>query len=210
MDSAEEARDYDAMDHAQVNRAFVVDLLAFRRPQGKILDVGTGTALIPIEFCKQSPHGSITAVDAAHHMLKVAQANVDRAGLSSRIKLQHGDAKKMPFADGTFDAIMSNSIVHHIPDPENVLQEIARVVKPGGVVFLRDLMRPNDDAAVKHLVRTYAGDANQGQQKMFEDSLRAALTLDEIRAMVGRLGFDPAQVRQNSDRHWTWAGIKGS
>ena len=77
MDSAEEARDYDAMDHSTVNRVFVADFLAaWRSPRrGRILDCGTGTAQIPIEFCRQSREGRIVAVDAARHMLEVAQAH---------------------------------------------------------------------------------------------------------------------------------------
>jgi ubiquinone/menaquinone biosynthesis C-methylase UbiE len=208
MDSAEEAKDYDAMDHAQVNRAFVSDFLAFWRPHGTILDVGTGTAQIPIEFCRQSPTGSVVGVDAAHHMLAVAQANVDRAGLQQRLRLQACDAKKLPFDNASFDAVMSNSIVHHIPEPFDVLKEMVRLVVAGGVLFVRDLLRPDDDATVKHLVSTYAGTANAGQQKMFEESLRAAMTLAEVRDMVSRLGFDPASVQQNSDRHWTWRGTR--
>jgi len=210
MDSAEEASDYDAMDHAQVNRALVADFLAFWRPHGTVLDVGTGTAQIPIEFCRQTQAANLVAIDAAHHMLRVAQANVDRAGLGTRIHLQACDAKKLPFADRSFDAVMSNSIVHHIPEPFEVLKEMTRVVAPGGVLFVRDLLRPQDDSAVKHLVKTYAGAANLNQQKMFEDSLRAALTVEEVRDLVRRLAFDPKGVRQTSDRHWTWSGQAGS
>ena len=51
---------------------------------------------------------------------------------------------------------------------------------------------------------TYAGDANAHQQKMFADSLHAALSLDEIRRLVSTLGFDFADVQQTTDRHWTW------
>jgi len=54
-------------------------------------------------------------------------------------------------------------------------------------------------------VQLYAGDANAHQRKMFDDSLRAALTLDEIRSLVTRVGFDPHAVKQTSDRHWTWS-----
>ena len=75
-------------------------------------------------------------------------------------------------------------------------------------MFVRDLLRPDDDAAVRHLVQTYAGNANAHQRQMFEDSLRAAVTLDEVRAMLAQLGFDPATVRQNSDRHWTWSMVR--
>jgi ubiquinone/menaquinone biosynthesis C-methylase UbiE len=205
MDSAEEAHDYDAMDHSQVNRVFVVDLLAVWRQHGQVLDVGTGTAQIPIEFCRQSPEANVVAIDAAAHMLRVGQANVDRAGFASHIRLQTCDAKQMPFADRSFDAVMSNSIVHHIPEPFAVLQEIVRVTAPGGVIFVRDLLRPDDDTAVRNLVQTYAGDANAHQQKMFDDSLRAALTLEEMRGMVRRLGLEPTSVRQTTDRHWTWS-----
>jgi ubiquinone/menaquinone biosynthesis C-methylase UbiE len=207
MDTPEEARDYDAMDHNTVNRVFVSDFRAVSRLSGSILDVGTGTAQIPIELCQQLQDVHVTAIDAAAHMLAVARENVRRAGLGERITLQRCDAKKMPFPDRTFAAIISNSIVHHIPEPFAVLRESCRVVVPGGVLFIRDLLRPEDDAAVRHLVQTYAGDANAHQQKMFDDSLRAALALDEVRAMVTRLGFDAATVRQNSDRHWTWTAV---
>jgi ubiquinone/menaquinone biosynthesis C-methylase UbiE len=204
MDTAEEARDYDAMGHMEVNRVFVQDFLAVWAGQGPILDVGTGTALIPIEFCRQSPNGSIVAVDAAGHMLAVARENVRKAGLDPRITCQLVDAKRMPFVDGSFPAVISNSIVHHIPDPRAVFAEIARVAAPGVTIFVRDLLRPADEATLKQLVRTYAGDANARQQKMFAESLHAALALDEVRALVAGVGFDPAGVRQTTDRHWTW------
>jgi ubiquinone/menaquinone biosynthesis C-methylase UbiE len=210
MDTPEEARDYDAMDHSTVNRVFVADFLVACPTVGNnVLDVGTGTAQIPIELCRQLPGVHVTALDAAAHMLALAQANVRRAGLESAIRLQQCDAKKMPFADRTFSAIISNSIVHHIPEPFGVLREMRRVVAAGGTLFIRDLLRPGDNATVKHLVQTYAGDANAHQQKMFEDSLRAALTLDEVKEMVKRLRFDPLTVRQNSDRHWTWSLVIG-
>jgi hypothetical protein len=61
---------------------------------------------------------------------------------------------------------------------------------------------------VRQLVRTYAGEANAHQRQMFEDSLRAALTLDEVRALVAGLGFDRDTARQTTDRHWTWSAVK--
>ena len=78
MDSPEEARDYDAMDHGAVNRAFVVDFLAAWNGENPILDVGTGTALIPIELCRQAPAARVVAVDLAEHMIRLAEENVRR------------------------------------------------------------------------------------------------------------------------------------
>jgi ubiquinone/menaquinone biosynthesis C-methylase UbiE len=204
MDNPEEARDYDAMDHSAVNRAFVADFLAAWDGRGPVLDLGTGTALIPIEFCRQSPAGDVVAVDAAAHMIALARENVRRAGFASRIKLEQVDAKGMPFPAGSFPAVMSNSIVHHIPDPQTVFAEIARVAAPGATIFVRDLLRPADAATLRHLVETYAGDANAHQKAMFAESLHAALTVAEVREVVAAIGFDPAGLRQTTDRHWTW------
>ena len=204
MDTPEEARDYDAMDHSAVNRVFVADFLAVWDGRGPILDVGTGTALIPIEFCRQSPTGNVVAVDAAAHMLELARTNVGRAGFADRVTCQLVDAKRMPFDDYSFPAVMSNSIVHHIPDPRMVFAEIARVATPDATIFVRDLLRPPDLETLNHLVETYAAGANAHQKKMFAESLHAALTVDEVRALVAGVGFDPAGVRQTSDRHWTW------
>jgi ubiquinone/menaquinone biosynthesis C-methylase UbiE len=208
MDSAEEARDYDAMDHSQVNRVFVADFLSFWDRQGPVLDVGTGTAQIPIELCRQVPDVKIVAIDLAEHMLQVGQDNVRQAGFQGRLRLEAQDAKKLPCPPDSFGAVISNSIVHHIPDPKTVLAQMVRVVKPGGTLFVRDLLRPDNDDMVRHLVHTYAGSANAHQQQMFEDSLRAALSLSEIRALVADLGFDAATVRQTTDRHWTWQAHK--
>lgn len=208
MDSEAEARDYDSMDHSAVNRVFVADFLAVWNGQGPILDAGAGTAQIPIELCKQHPRAEVTAIDLAEHMLTLGRENVRRAGFDKRIRLERQDAKSLPYADGAFGAVISNSIVHHIPEPGRVLAEMVRVVRPGGSIFIRDLLRPPDDATVRHLVATYAGDANAHQQQMFDDSLRAALTLDEIRALISRLHLDPGHVRQTTDRHWTWQTTK--
>jgi ubiquinone/menaquinone biosynthesis C-methylase UbiE len=137
-------------------------------------------------------------------MLRVGRENVRRAGVGDRLWLERHDAKRLPFADSAFAALMSNSIVHHIPEPRAVLAEMVRVTVAGGLLFVRDLARPSDDAAVRHLAVSYAGDANAHQQALFEASLRAALTLGEVRELVGGLGHDPAAVQLTSDRHWTW------
>jgi ubiquinone/menaquinone biosynthesis C-methylase UbiE len=204
MDSAEEAGDYDAMDHSGVNRVFVADFLAFWDEQNPVLDVGTGTAQIPIELCRSHAAAEVVGVDLAEHMLKVGRDNVRRAGFQGRVRLERCDAKKLPYAAGAFAAVISNSIVHHIPEPRLVLAEMVRVVRKGGGLFVRDLLRPADELGVRQLVATYAGDANAHQQRMFADSLRAALTLEEIRGLVSSLNSDPAEVWQTTERHWTW------
>jgi SAM-dependent methyltransferase len=233
MDSPAEAADYDAMDHAEVNQRFVDDLLTacsnsefrIRNSESKaeagdhsefcilnsaldILDLGTGTALIPIEVCKRLPSCRVMAADAAVSMLELARYNVEVHSLTSRIELAQVDAKKLPFADGLFDVVMSNSIVHHIPEPMDVIREAVRVTKPGGLLFFRDLLRPDSESELESLVATYTAGASDNQQRMFGESLHAALSLQEIRGLVVSLGFGADSVQQTSDRHWTWAGVR--
>jgi ubiquinone/menaquinone biosynthesis C-methylase UbiE len=204
MDTLDEVLDYDAMDHSEVNRAFVDDLLASATIGQDVLDLGTGTARIPILLCECHPDVRVMAVDLAPTMLDVARNNVELASLTERIMLDLVDAKCLPFEEGRFDLVMSNSLIHHIADPRGLLAEAVRVVAPGGLVFIRDLLRPNDDDEVRRLVETYAGGECEHARQMFDDSLRAALNLSEIRALVRELGADPASVQQTTDRHWTW------
>jgi ubiquinone/menaquinone biosynthesis C-methylase UbiE len=208
MDTPEEARDYDSMDHSQVNRVFVADFLAVWHGRNPILDVGAGTAQIPIELCRQSSAANIVAIDLAEEMLKVGRNNVRAAGLQSRLRLECIDAKHMPYSAGAFAAVISNSIVHHIPEPKHVLAEMVRVLQPGGILFVRDLLRPIDAVHLNHLVEEYAAGANEHQKQMFSESLNAALTLDEVRSLILPLGFDPISVQQSTDRHWTWTAVK--
>jgi ubiquinone/menaquinone biosynthesis C-methylase UbiE len=220
MDTAEEAADYDSMDHSEVNRRFVEDLLAAIRSADfftdqrtlRILDLGTGTALIPIELCRTLESGCVSAADAAHHMLRLANQNIATAGLTSRIHPQLCDAKRLPFGEGEFDCVVSNSIVHHLPEPISALREAVRVARPGGVLFFRDLLRPASIEERDRLVDLYAPAAGLSaaadhQRAMFSDSLNAALTLAEIRSLVAELGFAAETIRQTSDRHWTWKSL---
>jgi len=204
MDTEDEAREYDLMDHSEVNRRFVSDFLAVHQEGWKILDVGTGTALIPIELCQREKRAIVLAVDAALHMLERAAVNVAGAGLVGRIHLKQVDAKGLPYDDRSFGAVISNSIVHHIPQPRGVVAEMARVLAPGGTLFVRDLLRPADDAMVNYLVTTYAGNATKTQRDLFEQSLRAALSHEEARGLARELGLPLESVAQTSDRHWTW------
>ena len=204
MDTYEEARDYDSMDHQAVNALFVQDFLTAGDVGTDILDVGTGTAQIPVELCRQHENCRVIAIDMAAHMLDLARFNIEVDGFTQRIFLQQIDAKDMDFESAMFDSVISNSIIHHIPAPLSVLEESVRVTRPGGLLFFRDLMRPNSSEEVRELVQAYAGTENDHQKQMFDDSLRAALSLAEIRAMVASLGFAEETVQATSDRHWTW------
>jgi ubiquinone/menaquinone biosynthesis C-methylase UbiE len=218
MDTEEEARDYDAMDHAAVNGRFVDDLLAARPEVAEVLDVGTGTARIPIALCERAPKAKVVAIDLADQMLAVARENVGKAKLGDRIALEKRDAKSAGWPDGRFDVTMSNTILHHIPDPSDLLREMWRLTARGGLMFVRDLVRPRSASEVSALVAKYAGEAASGdpkvvaaharQKALFAASLGAGLTVEEVRERVRALGIPTNAVTMTSDRHWTLSLVK--
>ncbi|MEZ6057358.1 MAG: methyltransferase domain-containing protein [Planctomycetaceae bacterium] len=217
MDTPEEAEDYDRMDHAEVNRRFVYDLLAFcglpddnmRVDQSfdptRLLDVGTGTALIPIELVRCHEIWNVHGIDLAASMLLLGQQNIERAGVSQRVQLELVDAKHLPFVDGCFPGVISNSIVHHIPSPIDAFREMRRVLCPNGFLFVRDLLRPDSIDDLEHLVDLHTVGAIPSQRQLFRQSLHASLTIEEVRQLLRQTGFDPGSVQQTSDRHWTIA-----
>lgn len=219
MDSPEEARAYDAMDFAAVNAAFCADLvraLGDTSSTAHVLDVGTGTARIPVILCNQLPKITVVGIDLAGHMLDLGAAHVRRSHLASRLRLEREDAKKLRYAAASFDAVVSNTIVHHIPEPTEVLREMWRVLRPGGLLFVRDLARPDAEASLDALVAQYTEPVTDGdnrderlrQRTLFADSLRAALTPTEALACAEHAGIVPAHVSMTSDRHWTLTARK--
>lgn len=206
MDTAQDAREYDEMDFRAVNTLFAKETVRIATRSfgaGRILDLGTGTARIPIFIAQRLKHARITAIDLSKEMLKLGSVNVQRARLQKRIRLRCCDAKSLPDAAHAFDLVISNSIVHHIPKPLVVFQQIARAAKPTAGLLIKDLLRPNTLREWKKLVQAYAGDCNDYQRKLFADSLRAALSLREVQALARQARLENATIQQVSDRHWT-------
>ena len=218
MDDSEEAEAYHGMDHSEVDQKFVDDLLAaaiVRLPRGSLtksdllaVDLGTGPALQPILLCRRRGQLSIVAVDASAAMLNIARRNVQEAGLDHRIALQLADVKRLPLPTGRFPIVFSNSLLHHVPHPVEALREAWRVTAHHGLLFFRDLLRPNTLDQLDELVRMYSAGADSTGRRLLADSLHAALTMDEVSEMVATVGGESSDVKVTSDRHWTWAATK--
>lgn len=207
MDTPRAAAMYDVMDHGEVNRRFVADLLAGGPIGSDLVDLGTGTALIPIELCQRVATVRVMAVDASGEMLDLANRRLEIAQLKDRIELCQADCKTLDgFRSAIADTVISNSLLHHLADPATAIGAGLRLLRPGGRLFVRDLARPASQAELERLVEEYTGDEPDAARAMFRDSLLAALTLAEVRALFGQFGFAAETVRMTSDRHWTFDG----
>jgi len=202
MDSEQDAHEYATFDNTIVNDEFVAHALRLAPASGVVLDVGTGPGDIAILLATRAPGLRVVAIDLGEHMLRLARANVTRAGLADRIDVERVNAKGTGRPTSSFDMVIANSLVHHMPEPIELFQELARIARPGAGLFIKDLHRPESESELRNLVETYAAGCTPYQIQSFADSLHAGLTVSEISEICTRVGWGDVTVRRCSDRHW--------
>jgi demethylmenaquinone methyltransferase / 2-methoxy-6-polyprenyl-1,4-benzoquinol methylase len=122
-------------------RAMVDRIAPAARPGAVILDVASGTAGVAIQVARRGP-AAVVGVDLTEPMLRQGQANVTRAGLAARVGLVAGRGEQLPFPDATFDALTFTYLLRYVDDPQATLTELARVVRPGGLVASLEFLAP--------------------------------------------------------------------
>jgi demethylmenaquinone methyltransferase / 2-methoxy-6-polyprenyl-1,4-benzoquinol methylase len=112
-------------------------------PGDRVLDVATGTGLVAAELVRT--HGcSVVGLDQSEQMLAVARERLAAAPeLAGRIELVRGEAERLPFAEGTFDALTFTYLLRYVDDPARTLRELARVVRPGGTIAALEFGLPS-------------------------------------------------------------------
>jgi demethylmenaquinone methyltransferase / 2-methoxy-6-polyprenyl-1,4-benzoquinol methylase len=121
-------------------RRAMVDPVVDRRP-ARVLDVATGTCGVALQLAERTD-AWIAGIDLSDSMVARGRANVRRGGQSSRIDLVIGRAEQLPFPDGCFDALTFTYLLRYVQDPADTLREMARVVRPGGIVASLDFSIP--------------------------------------------------------------------
>ena len=141
----QEAATYELMDHGDVNRQFVDDLISAGDVGPRVIDLGCGPGLIPIELCQRNDAFEVMGIDSSIDMLEIAKMQIDFAGMLDRISLEHADVTDLgEFGDQIAPTVISNSLIHHLADPASGIRAAIRLVTEEGRIFIRDLARPAD------------------------------------------------------------------
>ncbi len=207
MDDPEQALAYARADFEQENQGFV-DMFCKYFPDftsGHVLDLGCGPGDIPIRLARALPRCRVTGVDGSTEMIRLAQESVRAAGLTDRVafhclRLQNLNPEEPA------EAGISNSLLHHLANPLFFWNSLKQLVKPGGVVLVMDLLRPDSPEAARAIVDHYAPNESPILRRDFYNSLLAAFTDDEVASQLAELKLTTLLIDVVDDRHFVVAG----
>lgn len=207
MDDPKQAEAYAGADFEEENQGFVERFKEYfpEFAQGTVLDLGCGPGDIPIRFAKVYPACQIIGVDASAPMIQLGEQAVKEAGLSGRITLRCERYEDIAGAR-IADAVISNSLLHHLPNPLQFWQKIRQLVRPGAPVLVMDLLRPDSPEAAQAIVDQYAANEPDILRRDFYNSLLAAFTEDEIGSQLARMNLTRLLIDVPDDRHWVAGG----
>jgi demethylmenaquinone methyltransferase/2-methoxy-6-polyprenyl-1,4-benzoquinol methylase len=175
-------------------------------PQGRLaLDVATGTADLALALARRYPYGHVVGVDFCPEMMDLGRAKVATAGESLRIRFVAGDALRLPFADGCFDAVTSGFALRNVADIPCAFAEMGRVVKAGGRAVCLEIARPTLPI-FRQLFYFYfyrlvplLGRVVAGQKEAYRylpHSLTHFLSPEELKAVMERVGLSQVGYRR--------------
>ena len=126
-------------------RRIAAEIAATVPAGGAVLDAGTGPGRLLVELARRRPDLRITGIDLSNDMVTIAQRNTQRA---SRVEVRQANVADLPFADGSFDLVVSTLSMHHWGAVPPAIAELGRVLRPGGSLWIYDLRSlPSDDLA---------------------------------------------------------------
>jgi demethylmenaquinone methyltransferase/2-methoxy-6-polyprenyl-1,4-benzoquinol methylase len=110
-------------------------------PDDTVLDVATGTGAVAIELVRRTGC-RVVGLDQSREMLETGRERVKAAGLADRIELMAGTAERLTYEDDSFDGLTFTYLLRYVADPAATMRELARVVKPGGVIAMLEFGLP--------------------------------------------------------------------
>jgi len=207
MDDQEQAQAYARADFSEENQYFI-DEFCRRFPDflsGHVVDLGCGPADIPIRLVRARPDCTVTGIDASLPMIQLGEAAIAVAQLHNRVQLRCEPIQQICLPEPA-GAVISNSLLHHLPDPMDFWTAIKQVAKPAAPVLIMDLIRPESTTAAQTIVDQYAHHTPDILRRDFYNSLLAAFTLEEMSVQLAASGLGHFVVTQPDDRHWIAAG----
>jgi ubiquinone/menaquinone biosynthesis C-methylase UbiE len=166
---------------------FVSKILRKGIRSGRVLDIGTGSGLLAIELAKaKGCNFDIVAIDISGNMIRKARANAGRYGVADKITFIVSTAAALPFADNSFDLVISYASLHHWLKPVAVFDEVARVTKATGYACIRDNKRVYQNPVWKVIIWLVSRFMNRRHRENWPRAILASYTIPEVREILRR------------------------
>jgi ubiquinone/menaquinone biosynthesis C-methylase UbiE len=207
MEDPAQARAYAAADFSRTDGAMVEGLLARHGPHlgRRILDLGCGPGNITLRLADLCPEAAVVGVDGSAAMLALAesrrQQRARRGASPSSLAFVQECLPCPSLPDGSFSALVSNSLLHHLHDPGVLWQTVARLGAPGAVVAVQDLRRPGEESECQRLVRQHGAALHPLVRADYLHSLRAAFSPEEVEDQLLRAGLEGLAVQCVDDQY---------
>jgi len=209
MDSEAQTLAYAEADFNESNSLFTERFLTRFSDlpgSGRLADLGCGPGDITLRLAHALPGWQLTGFDAGPNMLRHAQRRLDGECLAPRVSFRLAYLPDATLPGAAWDVVVSNSLLHHLPDPQVLWDSIVQLAAPGAAVQVMDLTRPDSEARAQELVGLYAADAPEVLREDFFNSLLAAYRPDEVSEQLRTAGLDRLEIDEASDRHWIVSG----
>lgn len=205
MDDAAQARAYAEAEFEEPNSAFVEEF-GRRFPElpasGYLLDLGCGPGDISLRLARALPGWHIHGADGAPAMLDWAEQALARdPACQGRVEFLLARLPEAKLPQGNYDAVVSNSLLHHLHDPQVLWRVVRGYGASGAAVLVMDLARPDNQATARGIVERYAADEPPLLRRDFFNSLLAAFTPAEVEEQLQVAGLGELRVEMVSDRH---------
>jgi ubiquinone/menaquinone biosynthesis C-methylase UbiE len=171
-------------------------ILGSRLDLGCALEIGPGPGYGGLEWLKKTQDTTLKGLDISKLMTALAMKNARDYGLADRAEYFTGDASRIPFRSGCFDAVFSTNSLHEWSRPREIFNEIYRVLRPGGKYFISDLRR-DMSLMVKWFIRLSQPVRSAEMRSGFISSVNASYTLPEIQELLAETKLLGWKAEQN-------------
>ena len=163
--------------------------------RGHALEIGPGPGYLGLEWLKKTSQTQLTVLEISQAMIDISRQNAQDYHLDSdRITYVHHTAQVLPFEDNTFDSVFSAGSLHEWENPLEVFNEIHRVLKPSGKLFVSDLKR-NINVLVKGMMKL-TGKPKEIKAGLIS-SINAAYTIEELQTLLEQSAFTTYNISTN-------------
>ena len=196
IQSGTDTKDFDIMQSKLRDRGFLdtESIIKSGISKGYAVEIGPGPGYLGLEWLKKTENTHLTGIEISREMIKHAEKNSRDYSLQNRAEYLEANALSIPLWDNSADSVFSSGSLHEWENPLTVINDIYRILKPGGKLFISDLKRNLSTAVTLLFYTTVKG---KNMKKGLISSIKASYTKNELNSILSNSLFSNFEVKDN-------------